>query len=208
MAKRTGYHHGDLRNALVEAALELAAERGLPGVSVAEAARRAGVSGGAPYRHFAGRTALLSAAATALTVELLEQLRSTEAELERSRAERGDIEAAIEALAALTRARIEFALHRGLGLELVYAPELRDHDDPERREVTRQLFALYLWPAMTITGDPTRAVRLLRQTAALAQGYIELGLREPDPASRPGALAEEAASAVRTLAAAAHKESS
>jgi AcrR family transcriptional regulator len=57
------YHHGDLRRALVEAALELVAEGGAETVSVREAARRAGVSPGAPFRHFESRTALLTAVA-------------------------------------------------------------------------------------------------------------------------------------------------
>lgn len=54
MAKR-GYHHGNLRQALVEAALELIAETGPQGFTMAEAAKRADVSAAAPYRHFTGR---------------------------------------------------------------------------------------------------------------------------------------------------------
>src|SRR3954447_18592844 len=57
------YHHGDLRRVLVEAALRLAAEGGPDDVSVREAARRAGVSAGAPFRHFASRDALMTAVA-------------------------------------------------------------------------------------------------------------------------------------------------
>jgi AcrR family transcriptional regulator len=57
------YHHGDLRRTLIEAALELVGEGGVESVSVREAARRAGVSPGAPFRHFASRTALLTAVA-------------------------------------------------------------------------------------------------------------------------------------------------
>src|SRR5262249_48598255 len=56
------YHHGDLRRALIDAALKLA-EEGLPAVSVREAARRAGVSPGAPFRHFDSRDALMTAVA-------------------------------------------------------------------------------------------------------------------------------------------------
>jgi len=55
------YHHGDLRRALVDAALHLAAEGAE--VSVREAARRAGVSPGAPFRHFPNRDALMTAVA-------------------------------------------------------------------------------------------------------------------------------------------------
>jgi AcrR family transcriptional regulator len=49
---RRGYHHGNLREALIEAALRLIGEKGPGGFTVAEAARAAGVSPAAPYRHF------------------------------------------------------------------------------------------------------------------------------------------------------------
>jgi len=58
--KRRGYHHGHLREALVAAALDLIAEKGPAGFTFAEAARWAGVSPSAPYRHFRDRDALLA----------------------------------------------------------------------------------------------------------------------------------------------------
>ena len=58
--QRRGYHHGNLREALVEAALALIGETGPAGLTIAEAARRAGVSPGAPYRHFRDAEALLA----------------------------------------------------------------------------------------------------------------------------------------------------
>src|SRR3954451_4016623 len=57
------YHHGDLRRVLIEAALQLAEQGGAEAVSVREAARRAGVSPGAPFRHFPSRDALMAAVA-------------------------------------------------------------------------------------------------------------------------------------------------
>lgn len=63
MSDTRAYHHGDLRNALLSATLILVRERGARGFSVIEAARRAGVSPAAPYRHFADRDAMLAAAA-------------------------------------------------------------------------------------------------------------------------------------------------
>ena len=54
------YHHGDLRRVLIDAALQLVGEGGPDAVSVREAARRAGVSPGAPFRHFASRDALMT----------------------------------------------------------------------------------------------------------------------------------------------------
>jgi len=57
------YHHGDLRTALLLAGGELLEEQGVAGLKLREAARRAGVSHNAPYRHFPDRDALLAALA-------------------------------------------------------------------------------------------------------------------------------------------------
>src|SRR5262245_50852897 len=57
------YHHGNLGAALVAAAIKLVEERGPDAVSVREAARRAGVSSAAPFRHFPSRAALMTAVA-------------------------------------------------------------------------------------------------------------------------------------------------
>ena len=58
--KRRGYHHGNLREALVDAALSLITQKGTGGFTFAEAARAAGVSAAAPYRHFRDRDALIA----------------------------------------------------------------------------------------------------------------------------------------------------
>ncbi len=55
-----GYHHGNLREALIRAALDLIAAKGPAGFTFAEAARAAGVSSAAPYRHFRDRDALMA----------------------------------------------------------------------------------------------------------------------------------------------------
>ncbi len=62
MAKR-GYHHGNLRQALVESALALIEEKGPTGFTLSEAAKRAGVTPAAVYRHFEGREDLIAEAA-------------------------------------------------------------------------------------------------------------------------------------------------
>jgi len=59
-AKRRPYHHGNLREALIKAALDLIGEKGAAGFTFAEAARSAGVSPAAPYRHFRDRDALMA----------------------------------------------------------------------------------------------------------------------------------------------------
>ena len=64
-SKPSPYHHGDLREALVATGLAILEEGGDPSaLSLREAARRAGVSAMAPYRHFADKDALLAAVAT------------------------------------------------------------------------------------------------------------------------------------------------
>src|SRR6202040_227247 len=55
-----GYHHGNLKEALLQAALGLIAEKGPAGFTFADAARAAGVSPAAPYRHFRDRDALMA----------------------------------------------------------------------------------------------------------------------------------------------------
>ena len=57
---RRSYHHGNLREALISAALDLIAQKGPAGFTFAEAARAAGVSPAAPYRHFRDRDALMA----------------------------------------------------------------------------------------------------------------------------------------------------
>jgi len=59
--EKESYHHGDLRKALIEAALILIEEKGVKGFTLKDAARMAGVSTAAPYRHFADKEALLGA---------------------------------------------------------------------------------------------------------------------------------------------------
>ncbi|HWE90531.1 MAG TPA: TetR/AcrR family transcriptional regulator [Pseudonocardiaceae bacterium] len=66
---RGAYHHGALRAALTEAALELLDEGGVEHVTVREVARRAGVSSGAPFRHFADRQALLTAVTEKVVID-------------------------------------------------------------------------------------------------------------------------------------------
>ena len=72
---RPTYHHGDLRNSLIRAALALVAERGVEGFSLREAARTVGVSASACYRHFEDREELLAAVAHEGLDTLAEEMR-------------------------------------------------------------------------------------------------------------------------------------
>jgi AcrR family transcriptional regulator len=74
-AGKKGYHHGALRSALVQASIALAREGGPDRVFLREAARAAGVSHSAAYRHFADRDALLAEVARFARNELAEEMR-------------------------------------------------------------------------------------------------------------------------------------
>jgi AcrR family transcriptional regulator len=75
-AGRARYHHGDLRRALLDAALELIEENGVSELSLRAVARRAQVSHAAPYHHFADRAALVAAVAEEGFWSLLSAMRA------------------------------------------------------------------------------------------------------------------------------------
>jgi AcrR family transcriptional regulator len=74
MARHKPYHHGNLREALLEAAIRLIAEVGPTAFTLREVARRAGVSHNAPYRHFQDKDDLIAAVATQGFQELTEAM--------------------------------------------------------------------------------------------------------------------------------------
>jgi AcrR family transcriptional regulator len=123
-----GYHHGNLKEALVRAALELIAQKGPAGFTFAEAARWAGVSPAAPYRHFRDRDELLASVALRGFVQF-------EAVLARAwDAGRPDPFVALERLgkAYLDFARTEPAYYSAMfeaAVPLASNPELRDAGD-------------------------------------------------------------------------------
>jgi len=125
---RAGYHHGNLREALIEAALALIAANGPSGFTFAEAARQAGVSPAAPYRHFRDRDELLADIA---------QLGFVSFETELSRAWAQGAPDAMSALNAIGRAYLDFARTQPgyyaamfeAGIPLNATPALRDASD-------------------------------------------------------------------------------
>jgi AcrR family transcriptional regulator len=118
------YHHGDLRRVLIDAALQLVEEGGPEGLSVREAARRAGVSPGAPFRHFPSRDALMTAVAE-------EAQRRFRAEIETALAEApaGDPLARFRAFGL---AYLRWAMRNPAHFEIISSGRFFDHDRAAR----------------------------------------------------------------------------
>jgi AcrR family transcriptional regulator len=123
LAEPKPYHHGDLRRVLIEAALALAEEGGVEAVSVREAARRAEVSPGAPFRHFPSRDALMTAVAE-------EAQRRFRAEIASAMAEApGDPLARFRALGV---AYLRWAMSNPAHFEVISSGKYFNHDGAER----------------------------------------------------------------------------
>jgi AcrR family transcriptional regulator len=117
--RKDHYHHGDLRNALLETALRLVAERGPEGFSLREAARAVGVSPGAAYRHFADKAALMGALAVDGHVRMAAAM---EAALARVRSARGSAAHAVASAFAIGEAYVEFAVAHPAHFRVMFGP--------------------------------------------------------------------------------------
>jgi AcrR family transcriptional regulator len=120
---RTAYHHGNLRQVLIEATLRLVEEGGPEAVTVREAARRAGVSPGAPFRHFPTRTSLMTAVAEEATHRLHDAVFAAVASNEA-----GD---PLNALRAMGRAYLRWAYANPTHFAIVSDRRLIDYESSE-----------------------------------------------------------------------------
>ena len=119
-----GYHHGNLRAALLDSALLVLTESGVAGFSMREAARRAGVSQSAPKHHFGDARGLLGALAARAFSQLCERLESVEL----------DGSDALERVAALAAEYVAFAAENRALFDLMWRLTQFDVDDPELAE--------------------------------------------------------------------------
>jgi AcrR family transcriptional regulator len=122
------YHHGDLRRSLVAAATKLLDRHGPHGRDAAGAARQAGVSQAAPYRHFASKEALLAAIAAEAFVAL------RKACVAAVQADPGDPVHRLEVVAV---AYVRFAVEHPARYRLMWAPTPRGRDHPVLAEAAR-----------------------------------------------------------------------
>ena len=130
---RRSYHHGNLREALVAAALELIGEKGPAGFTFAEAARSAGVSPAAPYRHFRDRDALLADVAARGFELFAERLEA---------AWNGGEPDPLKALESVGRAYLDFARKEPAYYAAMFEAQLPPDLSPELAAASDQAFAV------------------------------------------------------------------
>ncbi len=165
-----GYHHGNLREALIHAALELIAKKGAAGFTFAEAARFAGVSPAAPYRHFRDRDELMAIVA-------LRGFEQFEAALARAWDDgRPDAFAALERLG---KAYLEFARTQPAFYSAMFEAGIPVSVDPVLRSAGDRAFAVLraaadkICAATPAAGRPP-AVMVALHVWAMAHGVASL----------------------------------
>jgi AcrR family transcriptional regulator len=172
------YHHGDLRAALIDTAVELIGERGVRGFSLAEASRRLGVAVSAPYAHFADRDDLLAAVAVR-AYELFYAALVPEMDKFSEPADR---------LAAGARGYVRFAArHRPL-FEVLYESGLDKARHPEIEEAEQPLEDAFVACVRALSGgDDVLSEDLATAIEATAHGHAML-LLDSGPDQDPEAV--------------------
>jgi AcrR family transcriptional regulator len=190
-ASRGRYHHGDLKAALVDVAVDLIAERGVRGFSLAEASRRLGVTVAAPYRHFADRDDLLAAVAVRAFGAFTAALAAAAGPDARPAAQ----------LAAMAGAYVRFAATRRPLFDAAFCAGLDKSRYPELQSATEPVTEIFLGPVRSLCANDAAAVQhLVTAVAATAHGHAVL-LLDGSFGAGPQAVDAAVAGATRATAA-------
>lgn len=147
---RATYHHGDLRRALVDAAVAIIADKGAEAFTLREAARRLGVNHRAAYRHFADKTSLLAAVAEQGFAALVEGARA-------EMAGAADPEAR---LLAMARAYVAWADRHPAHFRVMFGPRLNEDGPPAFEAQMAEGYGLLEAEIRAVigTGEPADAI--------------------------------------------------
>ncbi|MFF4273382.1 TetR/AcrR family transcriptional regulator [Streptomyces sp. NPDC001536] len=182
-----GHHHGDLRNSLLQASLELVGEQGPHGFTLAEASRRAGVSVAAPYKHFADRDTLLAELAT----------QGYREQRKRFAAAVNGIEDPAEQLASFAAAYVRFAAEEPALFDVTFHAGLDKSRFTELASAGDEVAHLLLPVARQLASTPDAAFDLLLRIAAAAHG-LAVFLRQGLFGAGSAALSDTEERAART----------
>ena len=160
-SRPSGHHHGDLRNALEQAALALVAERGAHGFSLAEASRRAGVSVAAPYKHFTDKDTLLAELAR----------KGYEQQYERFAAAMADHQDPVEQLAAFAAAYVQFTADHKALFEITFSAGLKKQLHPRLAQAGDRVLELLREPAAHLAATTAEQDEIIRTVGASAHGF-------------------------------------
>jgi AcrR family transcriptional regulator len=186
MSPSDRYHHGDLRAACLRAAMELLEEDGATALSLRAVARRAGVSPGAPYRHYADRDALISAVAAVGYRELAAHLAVAHPAPSRP-----------VDLAAVAVAYVDFALQRPALFRVMFS-EPCDRDSSERVAATTAI-AEYVGAIVRQSFPGADVEALSTAIWALVHGLAFLHLDGKLDASTPEVVSDRVGAAVHAI---------
>lgn len=157
-SKKDKYHHGDLRRALIDAALHLIAEQGISSLTLREVAQQVGVSRMAPYRHFADKADLLAAVAE-------EGFRALKAELDRAAEAEAD---PVQRLQAIGVAYVDYAVRHAAHYRVMFGSTMSDgHSDSALAQVAGETFAVLVHTLVACqqsgqvrTAEPTQQAQI------------------------------------------------
>jgi AcrR family transcriptional regulator len=129
------YHHGDLKNALIRAGIEILSKDGVQALTLRQVAKKAGVSHAAPYAHFADKQALIAAIAAEGYRQLYEKL----AAAQESRVD------ALARLMAVAQAYAQFAIDEPDHFKITFSGVVEaEKDYPDYVEQSKRCFALVM----------------------------------------------------------------
>jgi AcrR family transcriptional regulator len=167
-AKRP-YHHGDLRAALITAALSLIDEHGVKGLALSDAAHLAGVSVAAPYRHFKDKEALLAEIAAEGFAMFRDAL---------ARAARSHPDDKVKRLVEMGVAYVDFALQHRPHFKVMWEGGVAKANYPEMRQTAHQAYLLLEEAAKDLhpRAHPARQQALVRAAWSVVHGYAMLTL--------------------------------
>jgi AcrR family transcriptional regulator len=177
--EKDNYHHGDLKNALINAGIEILSQEGLQGLSLRSAAQRAGVSHSAPYSHFKDKQALIAAISTKGLDLLYKKLSQIAVQYQ---------ENPLEQLHEVAWGYTEFALENTGLFRLIFSSAIEhEHDYPDFVTISHRTFN---WIVTVVENNQRAGVlkpgqaRLIALTIwSMVHGFIFLHLEKQIPSN-------------------------